>query len=359
MVRSRWAVVLAGLSLLLTAGAAARDFAGVDAGEAEALGIDDSPRTLDLDHPEWFKTSFLDLREDLGEASAAGKRLVLYFGQRHCAYCKALMEIDFGKDDIAQYTRRHFDIVPIDIWSDVEVSDLQGVRLTEKAFAEREQATFTPTLVFYDGDGEEALRLRGFYPPYQFRAALEYVADGHYRRESFRDYLGRADVNMRFEPEDLVEDPLFAPPPHVLDRSRFAANRPLVVLFEQGNCHACDVLHTEQIRDPEIRRRLEQFDVVQLDMWGDAPVLTPDGRRLTSGQWAHELGLFYSPTLIFFDERGREIIRIDSVVRFHRLAAVMDFVLSKDYLAQPSFMRWREEEAARRARPDPPAGRPG
>ena len=33
---------------------------------------------------------------------------------------------------------------------------------------------FTPSLVFYDADGNIALRLRGYYPPYQFRAALEY-----------------------------------------------------------------------------------------------------------------------------------------------------------------------------------------
>jgi hypothetical protein len=33
-------------------------------------------------------------------------------------------------------------------------------------------------------------------PPYQFRAALEYVADAHYRRESFRDYLARDTIEV-------------------------------------------------------------------------------------------------------------------------------------------------------------------
>lgn len=350
-------IVLGGLVSLAAAGAfAAGGAPGQE--EIEALHFDDAPRVRDLGHPDWFKVSFLDLREDLREASAAGKRLVVYFGQRHCAYCEALMQVDFGKEDIVEYTRRHFDVVPVDIWSDVELVDLGGLRLTEKAFAEREGAQFTPTLVFYDPDGREAFRLRGYYPPYQFRAALEYVADGHHQREPFRDYLARADINLTFEPEDLIEDPLFAPPPHMLDRSRFRAERPLLVLFEQGNCHACDVLHTEQIREPTIRRQLERFEVVQLDMWGATPVVTPDGRRLAASQWAQELGVFYTPTLVFFDEAGQEIIRIDSVVRFHRLAGVMDFVLSKDYLAQPYFQRWREERA-RQAAPGAAGASPG
>jgi thioredoxin-related protein len=321
--------------------------------ESSALMFEDGPRVRDFPHPDWFKVSFLDLRDDLSQALASGRKaLVVYFGQAHCAYCQALLEVDFGKEDIVTYTRAHFDVVPVDIWSDLEIVDLAGNRLSEKAFAEREKAQFTPTLVFYGEGGRELMRLRGYYPPYQFRAALEYVADRHYEREPFRDYLARADVNMAFEAEDLIEDPIFARPPHLLDRTRFAGDRPLVVVFEQGSCHACDVLHTEQLRHAAIRQRLEQFEVVQLDMWGRTPVVTPDGRRVTSGDWARELGLFYAPTLLFFDEEGREIIRIDSVVRFHRLAAVMDFVTSKDYLAQPYFQRWREERAVRR----PPEG---
>lgn len=342
------------LAILLTPGplAAAGPEAGVD--PFDAVSFQDGPGSREMAYPDWFKHSFLDLREDVQEAAAEGRRLVVYFGQRDCAYCQALLEVNFGKADIVAYTRRHFDVVPIDIWSDVEVVDTRGERLSSKAFAEREKAQFTPTLIFYGEQGEEVFRLRGYYPPYEFGAALEYVADGHHGRIGFRDYLARAEPNLRFEPEDLVDDPLFARPPHLLDRTRFPAERPLAVFFEQPQCHACDILHSEQLRDPRIRQALEQFEVVQLDMGAGTPVLTPDGRRVTASQWARELGLFYPPTVLFFDENGREIIRVDSVVRFHRLASVLDFVLSKDYLAQPYFQRWREDRAGR----TPPPGLP-
>lgn len=38
----------------------------------------------------WFHDSFLDLNEDLAEAHASGKRLVVFWEQRGCPYCKRL-----------------------------------------------------------------------------------------------------------------------------------------------------------------------------------------------------------------------------------------------------------------------------
>ncbi len=317
--------------------------------------IDDTPRIRDIHYPEWFKLTFLDLREDLDEALAAGRLgIVVYFGQKHCAYCEALMEINFGREqDIVDYTRRHFDVIPIDIWGDREVTDLAGERLSEKRYAEREKTNFTPSLIFYDRNGHEALRLRGYYPPYKFRAALEYVVDGYYKKETFRDYLARADPPPKFELGDLNQEDFFQRPPYALDRSRFPAQRPLVVFFEQRDCHACDILHTDPLTDERTLDWLQGFDVVQLDMWSDTPVLTPSGERLTAAQWARKLGLFYAPTLIFFDEHGKEVFRVDSVVRLYRLRGVLEYVADKGYLEAPTFQRWREMRSQRSDATDP------
>jgi len=52
-----------------------------------------APRTIEI--PPWFSETFLDLREDVRDAAKAGKRLLLYFGQDGCPYCKALMQANF------------------------------------------------------------------------------------------------------------------------------------------------------------------------------------------------------------------------------------------------------------------------
>ncbi|MCB1925961.1 MAG: thioredoxin fold domain-containing protein, partial [Gammaproteobacteria bacterium] len=215
-----------------------------------------------------------------------------------------------------------------------------GKEMSEREYSQALGTNFTPSLVFYDTEGKIALRLRGYYPPYQFRAALEYVADGHYKREAFPVYMARGDKTLRFEPGDLVEEPFFEPPPFNLDRSRFPGQLPLVVFFEQGDCHACDVLHTQPLARKTVRNLLNRLESVQVDMWSDTPVVKPDGQQTTARKWAKELGIFYAPTIVFFDEQGKEIIRIDSVVHLYRLRNVLNYVISKGYLTEPDFLLW-------------------
>ena len=305
--------------------------------------IDDTPRLRNVQYPDWFKLSFLDLREDLDEAVEKDKfGIIVYFGQKHCAYCEALMKVNFRQDDIVRYTQEHFDVIPTDIWGSREVTDMQGETWSEREFAVHESTNFTPSLIFYDQEGNEAFRMRGYYPPYKFRAALEYVVDGYYREESFRDYLARADPPPKFEIGDLNDEPFFESGPYALDRSRFPADRPLAVFFEQHECHACDILHTEPLSDPKTRDMLRQFQAVQLDMWSDTRVITPAGRRTTAQEWAEDLGIYYAPAIVFFDEQGEEIIRVDAVVRLYRLQGVVEYVLTKGYREAPTYQRWRQ-----------------
>ena len=76
------------------------------------------------EQPAWFKQSFLDLREDVAEATAGGKRLMLYFYQDGCPYCQKLLETNFALRDIVDKTRATLDVVSINIWGDREVTDL-------------------------------------------------------------------------------------------------------------------------------------------------------------------------------------------------------------------------------------------
>jgi thioredoxin-related protein len=78
--------------------------------------FDDAPLEEPLAFPDWFKLSFLDLREDIEEVREAGKQgLIVYFGQKYCAYCKQFLEADLEAGDIQAYLRQHFDIIGIDI----------------------------------------------------------------------------------------------------------------------------------------------------------------------------------------------------------------------------------------------------
>jgi thioredoxin-related protein len=313
----------------------------------DPYSFNDLPTDYQGGHPDWFKASFYELPEDLDDALATGKQgLIVYFGQTHCPYCQAMVRDNLSKGDLVHYVRTHFDVVGLNTHSIEEITSMAGETMPINEFAIQQGAQFTPTLLFYVEGGKLALKLVGYYPPYKMRAALEYVADGHYRRMTFAEYLEQANPPPLFSDEALNPDPLFSSPPYALDRSHFAADRPLLVIFEQPDCHACDVLHSEPLQNELVRERLDGYEVVQLNVWDDkTPVLTPDGRRTTPRRWAQELKLFYAPTLLLFDEHGKEVFRVDSVVQFFRLANVLRYVADKAYNEYPLFQLWNREHS--------------
>ena len=336
---SRLLVGVAGVGLLL----AWMPLAAEDRG----LRFDDTPRSIGLHTPAWFQQSFLDLREDLEEAIDDGKMgLAVYFGMEDCPYCEALFDVNFAQDDIREYLSGHFNVVAIDALGTREVTGLDGETRIERRYAAEQRLNFTPSIAFYDEHGERIHYMRGYYPPYRFRALLDYVIERHDRKSSFREYLERANPPPKFELDDINEREFFIDPPYALDRSRIPADRPLVVFFEREACHACDILHSEPLQEEAVLERVRGMEAVQLDADDDhTPVLTPDGQRTTAREWAAALDVHWAPTLIFFDERGREIIRIDSVVHLNRLRNVMDFVLTRAYEDYPTFERWRAQRS--------------
>ena len=304
--------------------------------------FDDTQLEEELEYPDWFKISLGDLNDDIAEARAKRKfGIAVYFGQKRCAYCEQFFKVNLADESIKRYLREHFDVIPIDIWGIEEFVDTDGNTYSERELSLRYQTNFTPSLVFYDRNGKPVYRLRGYYPPYQFRALLHYVAEGFYRVEKYRDYLARAEPELFFTSGELIDRDFYQAPPYDLDRSSKTSQRPLAVVFERGSCHACELLHTGPLSQEEILAELAKMDVVQLDLLGDVEVITPGGRKTTAKQWGRELGLFYTPTIILFSPEGNEIMRIDSVVQFYRLWGVLDYVNRRGYQDGMDYQGWR------------------
>jgi thioredoxin-related protein len=133
--------------------------------------------------PAWFKQSFLDVKEDLADAKKSNRRLMLYFYMDGCPYCARFLRETLARRELADKTRRYFDVVAIDLRGDREVTDAAGQAMPEKAFAASMGVKYTPTFLLFDQTGRVALRLVGFQSQPRFDAALDYVAS-----EAFRQY---------------------------------------------------------------------------------------------------------------------------------------------------------------------------
>lgn len=327
------------LALAALAGNPTAAAAATSPGEA----FNPSPHAIDI--PPWFRETFLDFREDIREAAKQGKRLMVYFGQDGCPYCRELMRVNFAQKDIDELARRRFHALALNIWGDRELTWTDGRTLSEKTLAAHLKVQYTPTLLFFDERGAVVVRLNGYYPPHQFRAVLNYVAGREEKKTTLAEYLPR---HAR-EPASgrLHDQPFFLKAPLDLDRSRRPAARPLAVLFEQKDCAACDELHGKGFNEPAVRALTAKFDVARLELFGTERLVTPGGQSLTATQWRRELKVAYTPTIVFFDARGAEVFRIESYLKPFHLASTFDYVASGAYRTQPNFQRYIQARAER------------
>jgi thioredoxin-related protein len=103
----------------------------------------------------WMRDTFRDMREDLAEATAEGKRMVIFFEQRGCIYCQKMHEEVFSDPAVSDYIAENFFVVQLNLYGDVEVTDLDGEALPEKAIARKWRVMFTPTMLFLPETAEE------------------------------------------------------------------------------------------------------------------------------------------------------------------------------------------------------------
>tara|TARA_R110000851_G_scaffold21488_17_gene64446 strand:- start:900 stop:1469 length:570 start_codon:yes stop_codon:yes gene_type:complete len=101
-----------------------------------------------LHKTDWMRDTFKDLREDLADANAEGKRLMVIIEQRGCIYCTKMHEEVFPRPEIADFIRDKFFVVQLNLHGDLEVVDFDGESLSEKQAARKWGLLFTPSILF-------------------------------------------------------------------------------------------------------------------------------------------------------------------------------------------------------------------
>lgn len=149
---------------------------------------------------DWQRDTFKDLREDLEEANAEGKRLMVIIEQRGCIYCTKMYEEVFPVPEIDQYIRDHYFVVQLNMFGDVEVTDFDGTTLAEKDMIQRWGILFTPTLIFYPTEVEDgafgqaaaAAVMPGAFGKWTTYNLLNWVVgEGYLGDENFQKYHAR------------------------------------------------------------------------------------------------------------------------------------------------------------------------
>ena len=153
-----------------------------------------------LHKEDWFSITFRDIRDDIADATADNKRLVLIFEQRGCVYCKKVHEELLTDPEVRDYIKANFHVVQYNLYGDEEVTDLDGEVLTEKKAARKWGYIFTPTIVFLPEESTESVPVNraavatmpGLFGKWTFVDMFHWVREKGYEKDmQFQIYRAR------------------------------------------------------------------------------------------------------------------------------------------------------------------------
>ena len=286
------------------------------------------------DTPEWFKASFLDFGEDVAEAAEADKRVMIYFGQDGCPYCKKLHEDSFKNPETVRFITSRMDSIAVNMFGDLGAVWTNGDELTEKELSVKLGVQFTPTLLFLNESGMEIARVAGYQPPERLRAVLDYVAGKMEQRDV------SLESHMREQARKSAGQP--APIPDAFTRANGGLSHPgkrTAVLISQGGCAICAEWRDYFFANaPDWAAR---FHLVGVDRFGSAAATG----ALSESEWAKAMNVTFVPALIFLNPDGSEFFRVDGYLRAFHLDSALDYAAAGAAKAEPEFQRFLRRRA--------------
>ena len=272
--------------------------------------------------PDWFKDSFLEIAEDVEEATESGKHVLLFFHLNNCPYCSITVNEQFQKEPLKSFMQEHFDSIEINIKGDREIALSEDVSLTERELAKYLKIRGTPNILLLNSDNKVVLRLAGYRSLPALQQAFNFVQQKAYLATSFAEYKRR---NMQYGKYQFIADPLIET---VSDFS--AIKQPVALLIEDNDCNECATLHNKLINRPTIREQLEHYRFIRIDGKSDDLITDFNGRRISPKDWVDELNITYRPGLLLFDE-GKEVARLQSMLFPFHFEHFLRFGLNKNH----------------------------
>ena len=126
--------------------------------------------------PDWFKESFLDIREDVDEATEANRHVLLFFQLNGCPYCDRMLREAFETDPLMSYIQQHFDVIAINVRGDREIAFNEDTSVSEKELSELLKVRSTPGIMFLNADNKPVVRVDGYRAPERFKLVGEQQA---------------------------------------------------------------------------------------------------------------------------------------------------------------------------------------
>ncbi len=108
------------------------------------------------------------------------------------------------------------------------------------------------------------------------------------------------------------------------------ADKQLILYFYQDGCPYCARLLRDNFGDPAIARQVQDhFHVVALNIWGDREVTDLRRQDTTEKAYAQAERVHYTPTLVFLDNKGDTILRLNGYLPPDKFRRALDSVIAQ------------------------------
>lgn len=108
-------------------------------------------------------------------------------------------------------------------------------------------------------------------------------------------------------------------------------NKRLMIYFHQKGCPYCAELVNNNFSQKNIVSLMNKsFDAIHINMWGDREVTTLTGKSLTEKKYAAAKKVWFTPTLLFLDEKGKVVLRVNGYYPPHQFLAALEYVAGKN-----------------------------
>ena len=107
------------------------------------------------------------------------------------------------------------------------------------------------------------------------------------------------------------------------------AGKRVAIFFHQDGCPYCNALVERNLAQKAVLEKAKNnFDFIALNMWGDRMVTYVNGKQYKEKDLALALKVQFTPTLMFYDEEGKIVLRLNGYRSPTKFMADMDYVIA-------------------------------
>jgi thioredoxin-related protein len=106
-----------------------------------------------------------------------------------------------------------------------------------------------------------------------------------------------------------------------------AKGKRLVVYFWQPGCPYCAQLWDDNFAQQDIVDTFRKhFEIIAINLWGDREIVSIGGKDYSEKSFAEALSIAYTPTLLFFNEKKKVILKLQGYVPPENFRLALQYV---------------------------------